>query len=158
MAEYRRSRNIESSFKDFIIEQLETDGWNGIRTELSFTDVYLGKTPCILIEEPETQMPKRLEIGNSVFIKYPIVNIRIFATGEGQRKDLKDWLIDSLESGIDYFEYTIGSGQVITKSLAGRIEIMQVLEDRKELVNVENLNIKDRNRHKFSFKCHVSKI
>ena len=119
--------------------------------------MYKGSLPCILIEEPETQMPQRLEVGNYKFLKYPIINIRIFATGEGQRKDLKDWLIDSLENGINYYEYTIGSGVVTVKTLAGRIEIIQVLEDRKELVNVENLSKYDRNRHKFSLKCHVSK-
>lgn len=152
---YRISRNIESSAIDYITAQLTADGWTGIRTEKSFSQVYEGTLPCICINVLEIR-PQKLEIGSKTNIKYFTVNIRIFGTSDGNRLDLSDWAFEKLEDDIDYYEYTITSGIVTTKTLSGRIVITRFFNNTKELVNTENLELPDKFRQLISFECYVA--
>lgn len=152
---YRISRNIEASLIDRITADLATDGWSGIRIEKSFAEVYKGTLPCICINALEIR-PEKLEIGSKTNLKYFTVNIRIFATSDGQRLDLSDWLLDKLEDDTDYYSYTITGGIVSAKVLAGRIVITKFFDNRKELVNTEILEKEDRYRHLLSMECIVA--
>jgi hypothetical protein len=152
---YRISRNIEASLIDRITADLATDGWSGIRIEKSFAEVYKGTLPCICINALEIR-PEKLEIGSKTNLKYFTVNIRIFATSDGQRLDLSDWLLDKLEDDTDYYSYTITGGVVFAKILAGRIVITKFFDNRKELTNTENLEKEDRYRHLLSFETIVA--
>jgi hypothetical protein len=154
---YRISRNIESSLIDRITTNLTTDGWVGIRVEKSFAQVYQGTLPCICINVIEIR-PEKLEIGNKRNLKYFTVNIRIFATSDGSRLDLSDWLLDKLEDDTNYYKYTITNGVVTSKVLSGRIVSTRWLENRKELTNTENLASEDRYRHLLSFECIVAEV
>lgn len=156
MSVYRISRAIEASLIDKINTELAIDGWNDIRVEKSFAEVYKGTIPCICINALEIR-PQLLEIGNKRNLKYFTVNIRIFAKSDGQRLDLSDWLFDLLEDDVDYYNYTIVSGTVSQKILAGRIVITRWFDNRKELTNTENLEAIDKYRHLFSFECLVAK-
>jgi len=152
---YRISRNIEASLIDRITTDLAADGWSGLRIEKSFAEVYKGTLPCICINALEIR-PEKLEIGNKRNLKYFTVNIRIFATSDGQRLDLSDWLLDKLEDDTDYYSYTITGGIVSAKVLTGRIVITNFFDDRKELVNTEILEKEDRYRHLLSFETIVA--
>jgi hypothetical protein len=152
---YRISRNIEASLIDRITTDLTTDGWVGIRIEKSFAEVYGGTLPCICINALEIR-PELLEIGSKTNLKYFTVNIRIFATSDGQRLDLSDWLLDKLEDDTNYYIYTIVGGIVSTKVLTGRIVLTRWFENRKELINTEVLEKEDRYRHLLSFEAIVA--
>lgn len=152
---YRISRNLEASLIDFINDNLSDDGWQNIRVEKAFAEVYKGTLPCILINVLEIR-PEKLEIGSKTNIKYFTVNIRIFATSDGQREDLSDWLFDLLEDDVDYYKYTVTSRQVSEKTFGGRIEILRFFENRKELTNTEALEAVDRYRHLLSFECKIA--
>jgi len=152
---YRISRNIEASLIDFITSELTTDGWTGIRTEKSFAEVYKGTLPCIVVNALEIR-PQKLEIGSKTNLKYFTVNIRIFATNDGQRLDLSDWLFDELENDINYYAYTITNGVVSAKVLTGRMVITRWFDNRKELINSEVLEKEDRYRHLLSFEVNVA--
>jgi hypothetical protein len=152
---YRISRNIEASLIDFITTGLTADGWTGISVLKGFPQEYKGKPPFIGIETLEIR-PEKLEIGSKTNIKYFNVKIRIFATNDGQRLDLSDWLFDELEDDVDYYTHTITGGVVSGKVLAGRIVILRYFENRKELINTENLEKEDRYRHLLSFECIVA--
>jgi len=152
---YRISRNIEASLIDRITTDLAADGWSGLRIEKSFAEVYKGTLPCICINALEIR-PEKLEIGNKRNLKYFTVNIRIFATSDGQRLDLSDWLLDKLEDDTDYYSYTITGGVVSAKVLTGRIVITRFFDDRKELINTEILEKEDRYRHLLSFEVIVA--
>jgi hypothetical protein len=152
---YRISRNIEASLIDFIKEELTTDGWIDIRVEKSFSEVYTGTLPCICINVLEIN-PTKLEIGSKTNLKYFTVNIRIFATSDGQRLDLSDWLLDELEDDVDYYSYTVTNGVVVEKVLIGKIVITRWFDNRKELINTEILEKEDRYRHLLSFECIVA--
>jgi len=152
---YRISRNIEASLIDRITANLATDGWTNIRVEKSFAEVYTGTLPCIVINVLEIR-PEHLEVGSKSYLKYFIVNIRIFSTSDGQRLDLSDWLLDKLEDDTDYYSYTITGGVVSLKTLTGRVVITRWLDNRKELTNTENLEKEDRYRHLLSFEAIVA--
>jgi len=152
---YRVSRNIEASLIDRITEDLVTDGWSGIRVEKAFAEVYKGTLPCIVVNVLEIR-PKKLEVGSKTNLKYFTVNIRFFATSDGSRLDLSDWMLDKLEDDTDYYTYTITNGEVTSKVLSGRIVLTRWFENRKELTNTENLELADRYRHLLSFEVIVA--
>jgi hypothetical protein len=152
---YRISRNLEASLIDRITANLATDGWTGIRIEKAFAEVYKGTLPCIVVNALEIR-PEHLEVGSKTYLKYFTVNIRIFATSDGQRLDLSDWLLEKLEDDTDYYVYTITNGVVSGKVLTGRIVITRILDNRKELVNTEILEKEDRYRHLISFEAIVA--
>jgi len=152
---YRISRNIEASLIDRITANLATDGWTGIRVEKSFAEVYKGTLPCIVVNALEIR-PEHLEVGSKTYLKYFTVNIRIFATNDGQRLDLSDWLLDKLEDDTDYYAYTITGGIVSARVLTGRIVITRILDNRKELINTEILEKEDRYRSLLSFEAIVA--
>ena len=154
MGVYRQSRNIEASLVDFITTQLSTDGWTGIKVLKGFPQDYKGATPFIGLEVLDLN-PKKLEIGSKTHIKYYTVKIRIFATSDGQRLDLADWLFDELEDDAIYYAYTIANGIVSVKTATGKIIIGEISSE-KELQNTENLEAEDRYRHLLSFECYVA--
>jgi hypothetical protein len=155
MGLYRISRAVEASLIDKITADLVVDGWTEIRVEKAFSEVYQGTLPCILINVTDLT-PQKLEVGSKTNLKYFTVNIRIFATSDGQRLDLSDWLFDKLEDGINYYTYTITNGVVSSKVLAGKIVIRNWFDNRKELQNTENLTKEDRYRHLLSFSVNVA--
>lgn len=152
---YRISRNVEASLIDRITSDLSTDGWVGIRVIKSFAEVYKGTLPCVCINVTEIR-PQKLEIGSKTNLKYFTVNIKIFATSDGNRLDLSDWLLDKLEDDTDYYIYTITNGAVSSKVITGRIVITRWFDNRKELVNTEMLEKEDRYRHLLSFEAIVA--
>lgn len=152
---YRASRNLEASLLDFVNENLTLDGWAGIRTEKSFAEVYKGTLPCICISAIDIR-PVKLEIGSKTHIKYYTVNMRIFAKSDGSRLDLSDWLFSKLEDDVAYYLYSVTNGEVTTKTLGGRIIITRWLDNAKELINTENLELEDKYRHLLSFECYIA--
>jgi len=154
---YRISRNLEASLIDFFTAKLTADGWNGIRCEKSLAQVYDGTLPAILIYVQDTDTEKR-EIGGNIYLKYPTVYVRIFATSDGQRLDLADWVLEKLEVvSLPYYTYTIVNGVVSTKILAGNIVIRSIKRNEKELgnTNADVLEKEDRYRHLISLSCFV---
>jgi hypothetical protein len=151
---YRNYRNIEASLIDYIIVQLTSDSWTGIRTEKAFSEVYKGTTPCICVS-CEDSKPKKREIGSTAYLEDILVSIRIFALNDGQRLDLASWMLSKIMPGIDYYEYTITNG-VASKVLRGRINILEITANKKELKNTDNLDVIDRYRHILSFRCRIA--
>lgn len=153
---YRASRNIEASIIDKISTQLVTDSWTGVTVIKSFKEAYKDNNiPCICVNVVNVD-PKKLEIGSKTHIKYYLVNFKIFATSDGQRLDLADWLFDLLEDDVDYYTYTITNGAVSSKVLTGRIAITEIVDNKKELENTENLVKEDRYRHLIAVRCYVA--
>jgi hypothetical protein len=155
MGQYRNYRNLESSIIDKITSDLIADGWTGIRTEKAFAEVYKGTTPAICVSMEESDAISR-EIGSKSYLENILVSIRIFATSDGQRLDLASWMLSKIMPGIDYYTYIITNGVVSSKTLAGRVVILETTANRKELKNTDNLDVIDRYRHVLSFYCRVS--
>lgn len=150
---YRLRRNCIASIIDWLNTQLFEDDWKGIRVVKEFTQVYDGTLPAMCVQFI-TPNSKKKEIGSGVWLKTPDMSIRIFATDNGQREDLAEWLLEKLENSVDYYEYESGG---VSKELKGKISINKILKDEKELVNTENLAQEDKARHIISFSCRVVK-
>jgi len=155
MATYRLSRNVEASIVDFLTAQLISDGWSGIRVEKGFAQAYTGALPCItvdLFDRPD----RRLEVGSDKLSKFIVIELRVFAKSDGSRQDLKDWLLDVTMPGTSYYEYTIVNGAISAKVLKGRINVLEITANRKELTNLENLSTEDKFRHLLTLRCRVA--
>jgi hypothetical protein len=150
---YREKRSIEASLVDQITELVAED-WEGTRVEKDFAEAYKGTLPCIVIGVLEKQSIKK-EVGSKTHIKYYIVNFRIFATNDGNRLDMSDWLFDQIEDDFNYYTYD-DPKEKKEGTLAGRIVVDNILDDRKELANTENLVQADKYRHLIQVKCHIS--
>jgi hypothetical protein len=151
---YRITRNAEASIVDYITTQLVTDGWV-CRMELDFSESYKGTLPCITVNADD-RPDERREVGSDSLSNYFTVEIRVFANNAGERKDLRDWLLTKVMSGINYYTYVISNGTVSSKTLAGRISFIKILINRKELKNTDNTTLYDRERHLLSFDCRVA--
>jgi hypothetical protein len=157
MSTYRQTRNIEASVCDYITAQLTADGWSGVRVELDFAEAYKEPLPCIVVNA-DNNPDKRLEVGSDTLSHFYTLEFRIFATSGGQRKDLSDWLRDKVFGGIPYYTYVITNGAVSTKTLAGRLSILNMIQNRKELNNIEKLSKYDRYRQLLSFSIRIALI
>ena len=153
---YRISRNVEASFIDYLTTQLTSDGWTGIRITKAFAEVYEGKLPCICILSPDRPIARR-EIGSNSLTNEITIEIRIFATNDGLRLDLSDYLVEKLMPGLVYYEYTITNGVVSSKVAKGRLCIVGIPESRKEFINIEGLADQDKFRHIITLDCRVAK-
>jgi hypothetical protein len=155
MGQYRQSRGLEASTIDWLTTKLADAGWGGIRIEKAFANVYKGILPCICINTLSVDSTK-LEIGSKSNIKYYEISIRIFATSDGNRLDLADFITDLLEDDIDFYIYTVTNGVVSSKVKSGKIVILNFLRNEKELTNTENLELIDKFRHIITFRCYIA--
>jgi hypothetical protein len=155
---YRLSRNLEASLIDYFRAEALTDNWKDLAIEKNLKQAIIA-IPSICISIIDTDNPP-LEIGSGVFLKFPRINIRIFAKDDGMRLDLADWVIEKLEGDIDYYTYTISGGIVTGKTIAGSVGGINITRNEKELANTnpENLEKEDRYRHLISFTCNVGLI
>ena len=158
MAEYKLSRNVEKSIIDYLTAELATDGWTGIFVEKVFAQIYSETNPSFpaILVAVSNRPEKRREVGSSSLSGFVNLEIRVFATGDGLRLDLSDFLLEKIMPGIPYYAYTITSGVVSEKTLAGRIVILEITANRKELVNLTGLAIEDKFRHLLSLRARVS--
>ena len=158
MAKYRIIRNVEASLIDKLKDKLLEDSWEGINIEKSFSKSLknVGNSIPTICIEAESNPTSRIELGNPKYRKDIIIDIRIFALNDGQRKDLTNWLIELLENKIEYYEYVITKGEVTEKLLTGNINIFGKINNRKELQNTENLEEEDRYRQRITCDAIIS--
>lgn len=158
MATYRMSRNIEASIVQFIESSLIADGWNNIRVEKSFSKVYDENPPVICARVSDTDHA-RTGIGENTTSRKPLVLVDIFATSDGQRLDLKDYLISILKNGIPYYEYTTSGATITSKIENGRIGVITIDDSEVNLgTDKASLATIDRYRHLLSINMTSNKL
>ena len=155
---YRPSRNIEASIIDYLKPLFLTD-WGTDRVEKTFAKIYAIELPSICIRLGIT-MHTKVEIGNTSTTRTPLILIDIFTTSDGQRLDIKDWLISKLKAGLPYYKYTIVGGQVTDKTQDGRIRIISILDTPLNfgVDDKSTLEIHDKFRHLLSLSISLSKV
>ena len=149
---YRTSRNLEASIIDFVNEKLDEtgSGWSNIRVEKTFSRVYDGALPSICVRVGTTEHT-RAEIGGTSTYRTANILIDMFCTGDGQRLDLKDWLIANIKAGISYYNYTIVGGSVDSKVADGIINVLTIEDTPIDFdIDKEKLDVSDRYRHLIS--------
>jgi len=157
---YRISRNIEASIIQYLQTQLVSDGWNDVSVEKTFSRVYSSEisVPIICVRISDT-IHEHIEIGSNSTRRTPLVLLDIFASSDGNRLDLKDYLISKLKHGCSYYEYTIVNGQIDSKVLNGKIKTIGISDTIVDLaIEKSNLDPKDRYRHLISLNITLDKV
>lgn len=163
MGTYRQTRNIEASIIQFLENNFDND-WGNITVTKTFKRVYeipfseKDKTACICIRVGTTDH-ERVEIGGNSTRRETQVLIDIFASNDGQRLDLKDYIIEKLKSGLPYYEYIITNGQIQSKTQNGRITIL-TMEDAPINFDVDKnaLDVHDRFRHLLTITVSIGQV
>jgi hypothetical protein len=154
---YRESRNIEASLREYLTTNLNVD-YPTVACEIGNRDIDGNDLPIVLIRLSDT-IHERIEVGTTSTRRLPLVLIDIYAaTGDGQRLDLKDYLISKLKGQVTYKEYTV-TGNVATGVANGTMMITSI-EDTPVDFNVEKseLNKIDRYRHLLSLNINLQRV
>lgn len=154
---YRPSRNIEASFVDYLTDNFNTD-WTNVSVKKGMAQVYSINLPVVCIRCGITEHAKA-EIGGNATIRTAQVLIDIFATSDGQRLDMKDYIVEKIKSGIAYYDYEIENGIVKTKTSNGRIRVTTI-DDVPVDFNVDKnkLDIHDRYRHLITLEISLGRV
>ena len=164
MGTYRTARNIESSIIDFLNDSLILGQWDNVIIEKTFKRIYAlqmdeNKGQAAICVRCSDTNRKRIEIGSDLVTRSEIVLIDVFATSDGQRLDLVDYLGLVLLPGMPYYEYTITNGVVTTKTQTDRIRIL-TFEDKPVQFGVDksSLDVQDRYRHIITMNVGLNKV
>ena len=147
---YRPSRDIEASTIDFLTAALGVS-WSAVSVVKTFQRAYDAELPCICVRLGRTSY-SRVEIGGNSYSRTPLLLLDIFASSDGQRLDLKDWVIATLKDGLPYYEYTTTkSGRTTTvtdKTQNGRIAISEIGDNPINAdIGRDKLDTHDKFRH-----------
>ncbi len=157
MGNYRYSRNIEASLIDYLKEQFAID-WTGISVEKTFAKIHTLPLPSICIRL-STTVHEKAEIGDNATIRNPLILIDIFGTSDGNRLDLKDYIVEKIKAGCPYYDYVIANGATQSKTLNGRIRVLNI-EDSPINFDIEKdkLDTHDRFRHLLELSITIGKV
>ena len=158
MSVYRATRNIEASIIDFITNNVEDDWGNSFTIMRGFSEVYETKPPIIAVRLEDTEH-NRIEIGSNNTSRTATVFIDIFATGEGQRLDLKDYLVDILKDRLPYFKYEVSGNIVVSKEANGNLIVQSIADTPINFdADKENLDEQDRHRHLLTLQIESQEV
>lgn len=141
-------RNLEASLKDHLDELAEED-------ELS-VNIRVGRKndsdfelPCIVCYF-ESETSDRIELGSNNTLDRKLFIFDIFATSEGERLDLAEWLKEAIRNGWKWYSYHPNQEDPInpTKSKQGRVTINFLTNSRITLGN--NVDPIDAYRHRIT--------
>jgi hypothetical protein len=163
MAQYRRTRNLEASLIDYLIAQLATS-WSGINVVKGFQEAYDLNLPVITLRA-ESSVTDIQEIGDNNECRSYQIMIDIFATDDGMREDLKDFLMDVLKVGCIYYQFVTAKtpnqrGSVVqSKTADGRIRVLKMTETKIKFdIDKDKLVPHDRYRHLIVLTVSRSKL
>jgi len=147
---FRDTRNIELSTLAYIEDCLATD-WSGVALVKGFTQAYKEKLPVVAVRLLRTGSTRK-EIGNYDIRNVYTLAVDIFATSDGMRLDLSDYILNKIKLGYPYYEFSKDSGDNITlvKTQNGRVNILEFLENTRVEFG-QDVESHDRFRHYISF-------
>jgi len=158
MGVYRISRNIEASLLDYIKDELANASWNNISVIKTFNKAYGIELPSICVRVSDTEHVQA-QIGSNATVRQPLVIVDIFGKDDGNRLDLKDFLVFVLRKGLPYYEYIIVNGQVDSKTQNGRIRVLNIDDNIINLnVDKNDLDVHDRYRHELVLTISLGKV
>ena len=161
MATYRASRDIEASIIDFLEDELTSD-WNSVSVVKTFQKVTTQNLPAICVRIGNTSF-KRAEIGNNNLLRTAQVFVDVFATSDGQRLDLVDWIVDTIKDGCVYYDFTTtksGRSTTVTgKTANGRIHMTKIdVSDINFQLDRNQLDVRDRFRSLVTLTISLGRI
>ena len=144
------TRNIELSLLEYLETEIE-GGWSGINIVKGFTQAYKEDLPVVAARLLRTGSTRK-EIGNYDLRNVYTFAVDIFATSDGMRLDLSDFVMSKLKLGFPYYEFSKDSGnnQDLVKLQNGRVNILEFLENTRVEFGTD-VETHDRFRHYISF-------
>jgi len=160
MLVWGKYRNLENSLKDFLDAQIISDsiiGENG-----NSIPVIVGRKnsknwtlPCIsLYVDAETL--ERFELGSNLRDERELLIIDIYASNEGERLDLANWLNISLNNGWRYYTYAENPSdrENPIKTTGGLVNVNFLTNSRVNLG--QNVSEVDSHRHRITINVWIS--
>jgi hypothetical protein len=137
MPAFRKTRNIELSTIQFVEDQVNAN-WNNVSVVKSFTQAYTTDLPVISVRMTDID-GSRAEIGSDTLHQRYSIYIDVFASSDGQRLDLVDFLVENLKSGWPYYIYSNASGsEDLDRVQQGRVRVVSF--DTNMRVNFSTVN------------------
>jgi hypothetical protein len=156
MGQFQPTRNIEASLVDYLQTEIDKS-WSNISVIVGFEEAYSEAMPIVAVFAQNTNYDP-IEIGNTTLQRNVLINVNIFATGEGQRLDLKDYIVKELYSGCPYYKYTISNGSIESKTEYGNMTFLNISDRPINADNLASQDAHDRHRHEITFNVELSKI
>ena len=154
---YRISRNLEASIIDYVRTEI-TGAWSNIHVEKTFARIYDIELPSVCVRVGTTTHEK-VELGGDSTVRTPNILIDIFATSDGQRLDIKDFLIEKLKAGLPYYDYIISNGKTTSKTENGRIRVLNIDDTPIDFdVDKNSLDTHDRFRHLLTLSISLGRV
>jgi len=160
MLAWQISRNIENSLYEFLTDRVIDDSV----TDANGVDIPIrvGRKegndwtlPCISIYL-DTKTLSRAEIGSNNRLKLYLIIMDIYATNEGERQDLADWLETAVNDGFRYFSIAPSTldPQDPIRVAGGLVEVNFLTNARVALG--QNVDLEDAHRHRISINTWIS--
>lgn len=158
---YRISRNLEASIIQYLESELSKAEWN-VKVEKTFSRVYkidIHQNAIICVRLEDTTHTK-VELGSSATLRRALVFIDLFCETDGQRLDLKDFLISKLRDYIPYYEYEISGGEISKKTRNGNLRVIDITDTpiNFNIENRKNLDVHDRARHQITLNLSTGRL
>jgi hypothetical protein len=147
---FRVSRCVELSILDYLETELNSH-WSGVSVVKGFQQATKTALPVVSVRLTNTAA-NRKELGNYELSKYHTIILDIFATSDGQRLDLADFITDIIAEGIPYYTFSnvSGSKAELEKVADGRLVVNRFIENSR--VNFgDDVEVQDKFRHILSF-------
>jgi len=147
MSTWRSKRNIENSILKYIKENIESD-WSNINVGLSF-DYKENSLPFIAIRADSATHTK-LELGSTTLNSKDLIIIDIYATGDGQRLDLAEYLLDKLKDGFQYYVWEPNPTDKEKPLITAHCWIYVSIVGDMKIDLGENVSLVDKYRHRIT--------
>lgn len=148
---FRVSRCIELS----VLAYLETElakSWSSVKLVKAFQQAYKNTLPVVCVRLLNTSS-RRKEVGSYSLMKFHTVIVDIFATSDGQRLDLADFITDTIASGIPYSTFSNSSGNPAELEIVpsgGNMVVNRFTINRRVELG-DDVEVADKFRHVISF-------
>ncbi len=142
-------RNVELSTIFYIETQLSS-GWTGINVVKGYPNFPKQTLPCVAIRMNNILNPRR-EIGSRVTEDIYNFVIDIFATSDGQKLDIAQYLTTLITlNNWTFYTWSRGSGDTMDKSQNGKVVYLDMLQNAPVL-HTDDVDTYERFRHVLSF-------
>lgn len=148
-------RNLENSFKYFLDTEIQSDSVtdsNGdnipVRIGMKLDNNW--SLPCISIYV-ESETDNKIFIGSNFIDDQQLIIIDIYATNEGERTDIANWITQKIKDGWTYYEYSpnLSNPTNPVKVKKSLVNVQSYLSNGRVRLN-GNTNELDAHRHRIT--------
>lgn len=154
---FRIRRNTELSLLYYLETNFAAD-WSEVTVLKSFKQVYSKNVSLpVVCVSLISNVPERREIGSSIYDGNYILSVDIFATSEGQRLDLADYLLSKVSDGWIHYDHSHPSGDnsTLERSSNGRDTVTGIVTDTR-IDPTETIDEKDKYRHNLTIRVKAN--